>query len=106
MGEQGRFCFDAASERRFAVYHAENPAVYAALRRFALEAKRAGRHRLGINALVERVRWYTAVEAVGDSFKINNSFAPHYARLLMATEPELAGFFETRKSRADDEVAA
>ena len=102
MSEQGRFTFTDADARSFAEYHAANPDVYAALRRFALEARRAGRAHLGIKALVERVRWYTTVEARGDAFKVNNSYAPHYARLLMAQEPELAGFFETRKSRADE----
>lgn len=85
----------------FAKYHAENPQVYAALRRFALEAKRAGRRRMSINMLGERVRWYTDIETRGESYKVNNNFRPFYARLLMTKEPELAGFFETRTAKAD-----
>lgn len=101
MAENLRFEFDAASSARFAEYHAENPAIYEALRRFALEAKRAGRSRIGMKALFERVRWYTEIEARGDTFKCNNNYTAHYARLLMEHEPELKGMFETRASKAD-----
>lgn len=100
MDEQ-TFSWEEPSAEKFAEYLAANPEIYDALRRFALEAKRAGRARLGIGALCERVRWYTDIEAKGDGFKINNSFRAHFARLLMEREPELAGFFETRKSKAD-----
>jgi sugar/nucleoside kinase (ribokinase family) len=98
---QSRFAFEQASQRRFTDYHAENPQVYEALRRFALEARRAGRPRLSINMLFERVRWQTTVEGKGDSFKLNNSHRAFYSRLLMEQEPELRGFFETRKAKAD-----
>lgn len=98
---QPRFAWSETDLARFAEYHAANPQIYAALRRFALEAKRAGRERLGMKALFERVRWYTEVEAHGDNFKCNNNYTAHYARLLMEQEPELAGFFETRRAKAD-----
>lgn len=103
-GLQTRFTFERASETRFAEYHQANPHVYDALRRFALEARRAGRTRIGIKALFERVRWYTAVEARDDTFKLNNNHHAAYARLLMAHEPELQGFFETRQSRSVRQV--
>lgn len=98
---QSRFDFDRATEARFAEYHARNPKVYETLRRFALDAKWAGRDRLSINMLFERARWFTAVEGQGDPFKLNNSYRAYYARLLMTQEPDLRGFFETRKARAD-----
>lgn len=100
MEHQSRFTFDR-HERDFWAYHDENPAVYEALKQFALEAKRAGRERMSINMLHERLRWYTTVEAKGDAWKVNNNYRPFYARLLMEREPELAGFFETRKAKAD-----
>ncbi len=93
--------FSWPEPKGFAAYHAENPQVYDELRRFALQAKRAGLKRLGIAALYERVRWYTAVESKNDTFKLNNNYRAGHARLLMLQEPELAGFFETRKSRED-----
>ena len=103
---QGRFDWCEATYEAFLAYHAANPQVYDALRRFALEAKRSGRPRIGINLLHERLRWYTTVETQNDSFKANNSWRPFYARLLMQQEPELAGFFETRKAEADKDLPA
>jgi hypothetical protein len=101
MPDELRFDWDDPSAAAFRAYHAANPQVYAALRRFALEAKRAGRRRMSINLLGERVRWYTDIETQGESFKMNNSWRPFYARLLMEQEAELVGLFETRKARAD-----
>lgn len=101
MAEDRRFEWDEPTLAKFAEYHAENPQVYAALKKFALQARRAGRDRLSINMLFERVRWETRVVATGDTFKMNNSFRSYYARLLIREEAELAGFFEIRRSRAD-----
>lgn len=98
---QSRFDFEPVSWERFSDFLQANPQVYALLRRFALEAKRSGRRRLGIAALFERVRWHLDVETKGDSFKLNNSMRAYMARLLMEQEPELRGFFEIRKSKAD-----
>lgn len=100
---QTRFEFDTASAAKFAEHHAANPQIYDALRRFALEAKRSGRPRIGIKMLYERVRWHTTVETRDDTFKLNNNWHAFYARLLMQQEPELQGFFETRHAQADEE---
>lgn len=94
---------DDVTQTEFATYHRENPQVYAKLRQYAFEAKAAGRQHFGINMIHERVRWYTNVESVGDKWKLNNNYRPYYARLLMAQEPELAGFFEIRTAKADTE---
>jgi hypothetical protein len=103
---QSRFIFEPHQEAKFAQYHADHPEIYRTLRRFALEARRAGRDRLSINMLFERVRWETMVGATDDTFKMNNNWRAHYARLLMRQEPELGPeFFETRTSRADTEVS-
>ena len=95
---------NSASYRRFWAYHMANPHVYEKLLEYALLAKRSGRRRWGINGIVERVRWFADFETRdpnwGSNFKINNNYAPHYARLLMEQEPELAGFFQLRALRA------
>lgn len=98
---QTRFEFDAATERRFEDYHRANPHVFELLKRFALEAKRAGHRRLSINMLFERARWQSMVETTGDPWKLNNSHRAFYSRMLMRDVPELRGFFETRRSKAD-----
>jgi len=97
---QGRFEFDKTSAANFFTYHAANPHIYEALRRFALEAKRHGRRRLGMKAVFERLRWWSLVEARSDAFKLNNNYTAHYARLLMKNEAELRDFFETRVQRS------
>lgn len=100
VAEQTRFSFTPSGVAAFEAYHAANPHIYAALRRFALEARATGRRRISIELLFNRLRWYTDIEAQGDPFKVNNNHRPHYARLLMR-DPEIAGLFETRRSAAD-----
>ena len=86
---------------RFEIYHAENPHIYAALCRFADQALRAGRTRIGIAMIFERMRWYSTIEAADrdDGFKLNNSYRAFYARLWMHEHPAHDGFFETREQR-------
>ena len=88
---------------RFEVWHQQNPEVYRLFKRFAGEGIRAGRKHLGTNMIIERIRWYSAVETTGDIYKINNNFAPYYARMFMKDFPQYDGFFRTRKSKADGE---
>lgn len=84
-------------------FHERHPNVYGLFKRYALDAKRAGRSKFGIGMIAERVRWYMSVESVGtadEDFKINNNLRSCYARLLMIREPEaLGGLFELRSSQ-------
>lgn len=94
--------FDPAKEsiaEAFERFHQANPHVYEALRLRALRAKRRG-FRPGIGCLFEVLRWSHGLTSQGDEFLLNNNFRSHYARLLMAQEPELDGFFELRKLRS------
>jgi len=85
---------------RFRVFHANNPHVYALVRRFAFEAKQSGRAWYSMDAIFHRVRWHLDVETrSADPFKMNNDFTSRYARLLMTAEPELHDFFELRTIR-------
>lgn len=88
-------------QERFDRFHELNPHVYEALRVLARDLVRAGRQRLGINMLVEVLRWQRMLRTEGDDYKLNNNYAPFYARKLMADDPYLAGVFETRKAYAD-----
>ena len=82
-----------------------NPDAFALFERFALEMA-ALKRRFGMKALTERVRWEVARswEKDADGFKLNNIYTAPYARLLMANEPELAGFFVTRNHGADQDA--
>ena len=87
-------------EDQFEAFHGANPMVYDMLRDMAFELKRAGVKRWGIAGLFEVMRRDYALRTKGGKFKLNNNYRSHYARLLMATEPELDGFFEIRKLRS------
>ena len=83
-------------DESFMRFHAANPHVYRALRQVALHAAARGK-RVGMKAVYERVRWEYSVETAGDPYQLNNNYTSRYARLLMENEPQLAGFFETRR---------
>ena len=90
-------------EEEFQAFHAENPHVYQALEERALQLRRSGITRWGIKALWEVVRYELALRTSSSarSFRLNNNYTSHYARLLMYNRPELDGFFETRERRGD-----
>lgn len=85
-------------DARFWAYHRANPEVYERLRSKALRLRRQGFSRYSIKTLVEVLRWEDDVETddPNTGYRINNVYTSRYARLLMAREPELRGFFETR----------
>lgn len=84
---------------RFALFHAANPEVYAALVEVARAMHARGVKRMGIALLFERLRWLHFFETHGDTHKLPNDFRAEYARLIMAQETGLADFFEIRKLR-------
>ena len=83
---------------QFLTFHKENPEIYALFKRFAFEARAAGRKRFGAAAICERIRWHVAVERKNDDFKVNNNFRSCLARLMIFDHPEFADFFETRRT--------
>ena len=87
---------------RFERFHQTNPQVYTALVQLALQLKRRGVAKYGVKALFETLRFHYALHTQGERFKLNNYFTSFYARLMMINEPELDGFFETRRMRVGD----
>lgn len=84
---------------RFAMFHGANPHVADALE--ALAAQWLAHHRrVGMKALVERLRWESGIQTSADPFKINNSYTALYARLLILRHPEWRGAIQTRTLRA------
>jgi hypothetical protein len=96
-------------KERFDRFHAANPRVWELFVRFANEAIARGRHNLGARMIWERIRWETEVvthdpTALGRSeYRLNDHYPPYDARLFMKTDPQHAGFFNTRHVQADDE---
>jgi hypothetical protein len=89
-------------EERFQQFHQNNPVVYELLCKFAREAKDRGVKKWGIKAIFEVVRWHVKVKLQHEGdFKLNNDFTALYARLIMANEPDLADFFDTRERKSE-----
>jgi hypothetical protein len=88
---------EATIREAFLRFHAENPHVYERLVRLARRARRSGAERIGIGMLFEVLRWQHTLATKGDVFLLNNNYRSYYARLIMQSEPDLEGVFETRK---------
>ena len=87
---------------KFREFDHDHPEVYRELTRLAREWRSAGHRKLGIKTLIERMRWEWHMSGVQDrdGYKLNNNYAPHYARKIMLQNPELDGLFEVRELRA------
>lgn len=97
---QEYFAFVSPLERKFRDFHEKHPGVYLEILETSRQVKRAGHQVYGINSIIEVVRWHRNIKGGGgDDFKINNNYAPFYARMIMAREPELSEFFNTRTQR-------
>lgn len=87
---------DSISER-FRRFHSANPEVYRNLVNLARQLKRSGRDSYGIVGLYEVLRYDASLKTDGKPFKLSNDYRSRYARLIMAQEPDLEGFFKTRE---------
>ena len=86
---------------RFLKFHADNPQVYEALHKLAVDLVERGQRKFGISMIYEVLRWQHAMRTTDPKFKLNNDFRAGYARLLMANDQRLCGVFETRRSSDD-----
>lgn len=86
-------------EERFESFHNSNPHVYRAICILARDLRDKGAKRLGMKMLFEYLR-VSRMRTSGRDFKLNNSYTSRYARLLIDSEPDLAGLFETRRKLA------
>ena len=102
MTTQAAFNFGNKTIReRFERFHGEHPEVYTEFVRRVRLAKHKG-FRCGARTVWEAMRWTYYVERDSEeTFKLNDHYPPHYARLAMSQEPDLAGFFEIRELRAE-----
>lgn len=88
--------------QQFRRFHAEHPEVYEELVSLSRIAKMAGRQ-AGIKMVFEVLRWNRMIAGLpdpGEDYKLNNNYHSRYARLIMRQEPDLKGFFETRRLRS------
>jgi hydrogenase maturation factor len=85
-------------EQAFIEFDTQNPEVYNQLVRLARQWTAAGRAKLGIKTLFEKLRWEWHVAGLteSDGYKLNNNFTALYARKIMKNEADLDGLFEIR----------
>lgn len=92
--------------RRFFEFHRKHPEIYKHFKKYAhdLLGSRPTRT-IGSQMIIERIRYeiYLTEDDV-EIFKINNSFAPGYARLFMHDHPEYNGLINTRDSMFDEYI--
>ena len=85
----------------FERFHRENPRIYRKIVNLCREAKACGHEHFSMDCIFHRLRWYMTVERKSkEPFKLNDHYTARYARMVMATEPDLCDFFEIRKLRA------
>ena len=77
-----------------------NPELWGRFEAHCINEAAQGR-RISVQWLIEDVRAHDYVNRIGDPVKVNNSFAPIFARKLIKKHPKLAAFIETRKSIYD-----
>ena len=85
--------------KTFEQYHNDNPQIYKAFRLFAAQAKQKGFKNYSAKSLFEIIRWHTPIKS-GEVFKIDNNFAPDYARKMMQEYESFKGFFRVRTLKA------
>jgi hypothetical protein len=71
------------------------PDVWKAFEGLTLDVISKGR-RVGAKAIIERVRWDAEIER-GEEWKVNNNWAPYYARVFEIKHPRYSGFFAKRE---------
>lgn len=92
------------AQKAFESFDSANPVVWELFVQFAHELINSdNREHFGSMAIIQRIRWETSIKTCHANYKINNNFAPFYARKFHRHFPAHDGFFRTRESIADDQ---
>lgn len=89
----------------FFQYHMENPRIWKNFERVALREIQAGKQRVGAKAIIEEMRKEHELEKRNGEFKINNTYAPYYARMFIVKYTIYANLIETRQIKGIKEAA-
>jgi hypothetical protein len=92
--------------RRVHKFHRANPQVLDFLVSEMFVARENGWTRTALGSLWHYARWVLTRKhrAPGESFVMSNNLFPHYARIIAIFHPDLNGFFEMAKSKADADL--
>lgn len=77
-------------------YDRKHPQVWGEFRRLTFQLIRRGFKHYGAKAILEAMRFHTAIQT-GESPKLNNNHTAYYARKFMRRYPAHDGFFEIRE---------
>ena len=84
------------AEVKFQNFHRKNPHVYDMYKKFAFQLINKGHFKIGTNMIIERIRWEAKLVTSDKVYKMNNNYAPHYARLFCREFPDHRHRFEMR----------
>ena len=92
--------------RRVHRFHRHNPQVLDFLVSEMRVDRENGWTRTSLGSLWHYARWVLTRKhrAPGESFVMSNNLFPHYGRIIAILHPDLNGFFEMAKSKADTDL--
>lgn len=81
----------------------EHPGVYREFRAIAMQTRAAGFKHYSARTIIHVMRHHSGISmGPAGQFKIDNRVSPYLARRLAKDEPDLADFFEFRRSNEDE----
>jgi len=80
----------------------DNPHIYTLFKKFALQAAKRFKGKIGRQLIAERVRWESYMGPYnydGQDYKLNTNYLPYIMRKMEKEVPELKGRFDFRAVR-------
>lgn len=81
----------------FQQYHQANPHLYELYKSIALELIRQNRKVIGSAHIFQKMRYEYQFKTDGSPFKIDNNFAPMYARKFVLEHPQFGHLFKFKQ---------
>lgn len=87
----------------FKLFHEKNPQVYELFEMKAMTAIKMGKRKISSKLIINVLRWemFIDTEDTITTYKINDSYSSHYARLFAEKNPKYRNVFNYRKLRAE-----
>lgn len=81
----------------FQQYHQANPHLYELYKAIAISLAKQGRRYIGSKFIFEEMRFNHMFQSNNDPFKLNNNFAPMYARKFVLENPQFGHLFKFKQ---------
>lgn len=92
--------FPVERVEEFLSWHRRAPHVWKTFEKAAIRRAKSGERAWGAMAFINEIRWEEEIPG-GEDFKVNNNWAPFYARVFHLKYPEYKGFFITKKPKGE-----